>query len=239
MDDILKETILPKLEMLKNQQVILYAAAGIIAIIVFVVILKILKKTKNKAIKLINFQEPFNEQPEKSYEPIIKRIKQLGKKHKSVLFASVGEALPITIPVNVSIELAKGKKRCLLIDLDLKRDAVAEAFKLDVEKNSLNPKAIQTEFENLWVWPGHHFVQLKQMNIMEIAQKAADRFDFILINAPSLLNSPDRRQIILAAQAAFICTKDTAEAAKLTELIKPLDCTIIGRIQIPQPDLQE
>ena len=77
------------------------------------------------------------------------------------------------------------------------------------------------------------------MNVKEIVQKALDRFDFILINAPSLMSSPDRRQIVSAAKAAFICTKEASEVMKLTKLIKPLECTVIGRIQIPQPNLQQ
>jgi hypothetical protein len=71
------------------------------------------------------------------------------------------------------------------------------------------------------------------MNVTGIVEKAEDSFDFILINAPYLVNSPDRRQIILAAHAAFICAKNASEPDKLAELIKSLDCTIIGRIQTP------
>ena len=71
------------------------------------------------------------------------------------------------------------------------------------------------------------------MNVTGIVEKAEDNFDFILINAPSLVNNLDRKQIILAAHAAFICAKNTSESDKLTKLIKSLDCTIIGRIQTP------
>ena len=243
MDEILKENILLKLEMLKNQQVILYVAGGVIAIVVLALILTILKRRKSKKGVIGNLTDtewPSGKKLEENYELVTNRLKQVGKKHKSILFASVESGtLPVTIPVNAAIWLAKNKKRCLLVDLDLKRNAIAEAFKLDSEKNSLSTKAVKTEFENLWVWPACNFTQPKQMNIKEIAQKASDKFDFILMNAPSLTSSPDRKQIISTAKAAFICTKDATEATKLTQLIKPSDCAVIGQIQIPQPNLQQ
>jgi len=242
MVDILKRILL-SLGISTKGQAIMYAVAGVIGIILFVLILTILRRRKYKKVINVNLtddKEDGDEQSESTYESVIKRIKRVKKKYKSILFASIGAgALPVTIPVNVAIGLAKKKKRCLLIDLDLRRDAVAKAFGLDAEQSGLRAKSVQTEFENLWVWPGHNFSQLKQMNIMEIVEKALDKkspekFDFILINAPALVSSPDRKQIISAARAAFICTKNTSEMKKLAELIKPLDCTIIGHIHIPE-----
>jgi hypothetical protein len=236
MGNILKSS-LSNSEIFQNQ-LVLYIVAGVIAIVVFGLILIMLRRRKFKKVINVNLTDDKEEGGELSkddYESITKRIKRVKQKYKSILFASTDvEALPVTIPVNVAIGLAKEKKHCLLIDLDLRRDAVAKVFGLDAEQGGLRAKAVQTEFENLWVWPGHYFSQSKQMNITAIVEKALDKFDFILINAPSLLSSPDRRQIISAAQAAFTCTKNTSEMKKLTELIKPLDCTIIGRIQISQ-----
>ncbi len=238
MDNILNKSGLLRLEILQNQWVIL-GGVGIVIILIAVILLALKKSKKRKTNKIINIdltssKEPPGKQPQENYERICEQIKQAGKRYKSILFASVGaETLPVTIPVNAAVGLAKDNKRCLLIDLDLKRDAIAAAFGLSAGENSLRPRAIQTEFENLWVWPGHSFAQSKQMNIKQIVQKALNRFDFILINAPSLVSSPDRRQIISAGQAAFICTKDASEVTKLSELIKPSDCRVIGHIQVP------
>ena len=193
-------------------------------------------ETQRKSEKILNahfiyIQQQPSENLKENYQLIAKHIQEAGKKYRSILFASVHlRSLPVTIPVNVGIRLAKDKKRCLLIDLDLKRDAIARVFELD-SQNSLNPMAIETEIENLWVWPAHQFTQLKQMNMEMIVEKAASKFDFILINAPQLITSPDRRQIIQAANAAFICAENDWQAIKLTELIKPTKCKIIGHIQ--------
>jgi Mrp family chromosome partitioning ATPase len=236
MVNILKKILLSLGIHTKVQAAIFCAAAGVIFIILFVFISFMLRRRKYKKVINVNLSaggESGDKPAKGSYEPIINRIKQVKRKYRSILFTSTeAEALPVTIPVNVAMGLAKSKKLCLLIDLDLKRDAVAKAFGLDAEQSDLSVKAVQTEIENLWVWPGHYFTQSKQMNVMEIVEKAEDRFDFILINAPALVRGPDYRQIISAARAAFICTKNTSEIKKLAELIKPLDCTIIGHIQI-------
>jgi Mrp family chromosome partitioning ATPase len=243
MGNILKKILLI-LGISQNQGIIILCIiAGVIAAIFFMLILLILRRQKYKKVINVNLaynKEAGDKQSEDNYEPVIKRIKQVKKKYKSILFTSIEiGALPVTIPVNTAIGLAKNKKRCLLIDLDLRRDAVAKVFGFAAEQGGLRAKAVQTEIENLWVWPGHIFSQLKQMNIAEIVERALDRksldkFDFVLINAPSVVSSPDRKQIISAARAAFICTKNaSSEVKKLTELMKPLDCTIIGRIQVP------
>ena len=237
MYNILNQSGFLKLEVLQSKWFIFGIAGGAIVIVVFVLALILLKRRKSKKAigsNLTSGKDTLDIRSEEDYELITRRIIRVKRKYKSILFASVGPAsLPVTIPVNVAVGLAKNKKRCILIDLDLKRDAIAKALGLDSNKNRLQPKAVRTEFENLWVWPGHNFTQLKQMNIMEIVQKASDRFDFILMNAPYLVSSPDRMQIISAAQAAFICAKSGSEAARLAELIKPSDCVVIGNIQIP------
>jgi Mrp family chromosome partitioning ATPase len=219
-------------------QTIMYSVIGVIVVILSALFLIILRRRKFKKatnISLTDAGQGGDKPAESSYEPIVKRIRQVKRKYRSILFASAeAESLPVTIPVNVAMRLAKSKKLCLLIDLDLKRDAVAKAFGLDANQSSLRAKAIQTEIENLWVWPSHYFSQTKHMNVIEIVEKAEDRFDFILINAPALLRSPDYKQITLAARTAFICGNNAStDMEKLTELMKSLDCTIIGRIQIP------
>jgi len=236
MGNVIDKIGLSKLEILRNPWVISCILGG--AIVVFLLLLIILRRRKFK--KVINViltdnKEGDDKSSQDNYGPIVKRIKQVKKKYKSILFTSVEPGiLPVTIPVNVAIALAKTRKRCLLIDLDLKRDAIAKVFNLVVEQGGLRAKAVQTEIENLWVWPSHNFSQAKLMNVTEMVEKAMDnKFDFVLINAPSIANSPDRKQIISAARAAFICTKNPSERKKLTELIKPTDCTIIGHLQAP------
>ena len=230
---------LPSMGEMHVKSIIITFVAAVVGIVALVLVLRILKKRKLKKSIIINLDDseaPLAQKTRGNYDIIVRRIKQAGKKCESILFASSeSAALPVTVPVNTAVGLAKGKKSCLLIDLDLDRDAVARAFELNIEESDVRPRAIQTEFENLWVWPACYFARLKHMNIKEIAQKALDKFDTVVINAPALATSCDRRQIISAADAAFICTKGTSDIAELSQLMEEMDCRVIGHIQISSP----
>ena len=170
---------------------------------------------------------------------ITRRIIKTKGKYKSILFAAAGvNCLPITIPVNIAIGLAKEGKTVLLIDLDLIRNAIAQAFDIPQEgaPQQLRPKAHQTVFKGLVIWPAQNFIQSGQMNIKPLAEAAVKKFDFTLINAPYLDGSPDRVQIAAAAKAAFIFTQNAEQAHRLAELLKEADCKIIGNFQITEKD---
>jgi hypothetical protein len=227
---------LPSMGKMHAKLIITVFFVAVVGLVVLLLILKVLKKRRLKKSIIINIDDgdaPLTQKAQEKYDIIIQRIKQAGKKSRSILFASAEPAaLPVTVPVNTAIGLAEGKKSCLLIDLDLDRDAVARVFEINVAESDVRPRAIKTEFENLWVWPACYFARLKLMNVREIAQKSLDKFDMVILNAPALTVSCDRRQIISAADAAFICAKDMADAAELLRLMKELDRTVIGQIQI-------
>jgi hypothetical protein len=230
---------LPSLGKMHAKLIIIAFFVTVVGLVVLLLILKVLKKQSLKKRIVINLDDgdaPLTQKAQEKYDIIVQRINRAGKKCRSILFASDElTALPVTVPVNTAISLAKGKKNCLLIDLDLDRDAVARVFEINVAESDMRPRAIKTEFGNLWVWPACYFARLKHMNVKEIAQKALDKFDMVIINAPALAASCDRRQIISAADAAFICAKDMADAAELLPLMKELGCRVIGRVQITSP----
>ncbi len=231
---------LPSLGGMHAKLILTVFFATVVGFVVLMLILKVLKKRSLKKSIIINLESsdaPPAQETQKKYDIIVRRINQAGKKCKSILFASPdAAALPVTVPVNAAIGLAKGKKSCLLIDLDLDRNAVARVFEINIAENDVQARAFKTEFENLWVWPACFFTRLKHMNIKEIAQKSLDKFDRVVINAPTLADSCDRRLIISAADVAFICAKDMADAAELLQLMKELDCRVIGSIQITSPE---
>jgi len=176
---------------------------------------------------------------ESDHALITRRIIKTKGKYKSVLFAAAGvNCLPITIPVNIAIELAKEGKTVLLIDLDLIRNAIAQAFDVPLadDPQQLRPKAHQTVFKGLVIWPAQNFKQSGQMNIKPLAEAAVKKFDFTLINAPYLDGSPDRVQIAASAKAAFIFTQNAEQVQRLAELLKEANCKVIGNIQVTEKD---
>ncbi len=193
-------------------------------------------KSKKKSKEKRGEKADIEQMTEADYELITERILKLKGKGTSVLFAAAGiKCLPVTIPVNAAIQLVSNKKRCLLIDLDLKRDSVAKAFGIrrdEPETAEVRPRSRNTEFKDMVVWPAHNFAITKHMNIKVLVEAASEKFDLVLINAPYLDGSPDRSQIALAAEYGFIFTQTVTQATRLAELLKSSGCKLIGNIQI-------
>ena len=230
------------LEFLQKYWIWAAIAGGAISLLVvlLLVIKGISKGKKNKKSKKGNNGEA--DEREKlsvtDYELITKRILKLKGKSKSILFASgAGDSLPITIPVNAAIDLAKNKKkRCLLIDLDMKRNAAAKAFNIDdkLSIKELRPRAYKTDIEDLQIWPAGNFKRSGHMNIKPLIDNAGEKYDIVLINAPHLNCSPDRNMITSLAQYGFIFSQNIKEAKKITTLIDQSDCKTIGNMQIEE-----
>ncbi|MCK5175801.1 MAG: hypothetical protein KAR47_20570 [Planctomycetes bacterium] len=172
---------------------------------------------------------------ETDYRLISERILRIGGKERTVLFAAAGlDCLPITVVVNTAIELAREGQRCVLVDLDLKRDAIAMAFDIAEEPNrkDFTPRLRKTAFENLMVWPAHNFKLIRHLNIGPLTEAAVAKFDYVLINAPYLDGHVDRRQIASVAKYGFIFTNNARQAERLAELFKDTECKLVGNIQI-------
>ncbi len=172
---------------------------------------------------------------EADYELITERLIQVEGKYTTVLFAATSpKSMPITIPVNVSVCLAGANKRCLLIDMDTQRNAIAKAFEIDENAGSEldSPRAYKTSFENLRLWPGHNFFHKNMLQLEDVIKGAKNEFDFIIISAPNLDESPKQRQTISAADCGFIFSSDAANATKLSSLMKTAKCSVIGNVKV-------
>lgn len=156
-------------------------------------------------------------------------ILSLNGKGRCVLLAGSGiDALPITIPVNLAVELAKKNKKCLLIDLDTRRNAAAHVFDIepDAIEKTTRPAALPTVIDNLYLWPARYFIRFNQFNIKTIVQKAAAQYDIVLINAPFLDTHPDRKQIASVAGYGFIHCQTPAQHKRLSHLLNAGGCPI-------------
>jgi Mrp family chromosome partitioning ATPase len=139
---------------------------------------------------------------------------------KTILMAAEKvEELGVTIPVNIAIRLAKRGRKCLLIDLDLERDAISKVFDVDNEYPSDKiqaetiTKGTPTCISNLWVWSASQYTGIGKgddnpdaINIKEVITTLQNRYDHLVVYAPnvSTLASADRNRIARCATAAML-----------------------------------
>lgn len=168
--------------------------------------------------------------PEKDINELPKVIQNLRGPCRCILFAANSlHDLPITIPINSALQLAQ-KGKCLIIDLDTKRDAVAAVF--DLKEGCIDPSlkisSFQTQIENLFVWPARNFKLLKQMNLRSILQEADKKYNYVLIYAPYLPALADRNQIASCARHAVVFTGEkNNNPTNLLDLLNSCKCKVI------------
>jgi Mrp family chromosome partitioning ATPase len=146
-----------------------------------------------------------------------------------LLAASSISDLPVTVPVNLAIQLSK-KGKCLLIDLDLNRNSIARVFELpDSPEAGFHVSSIASSIENLYIWPARHFETLHQMNLRVILQEAQKKYDYILLYAPYLTTLADRRQIAGCVRQALVFGKPQDKDDRLITLLESQKCRIASR----------
>lgn len=130
-----------------------------------------------------------------------------GVQVRTILMAAESvEELPVTIPVNIGMRLARKGQKCLLMDLDLERDAIAKVF--DIDRDRVQSEAIGTCIDNLWVWPASNFGKVdgasKVTNIKDVITGLESQYDHVVVYAPNIRSPLDWEQIANCVQAAML-----------------------------------
>lgn len=165
----------------------------------------------------------------KPSQSVYETFKQLNGSSRSVLLAANRiNDLPVTIPINLAIHLAE-KGKCLLIDFDIKRDAMAMAFGVDSSKidTDLIIRPVPSSIENLEIWPAGFFDCYKHMNLGMLLDTARKKYDHILLYAPYLPVLPDRKQIAYVARQAIVFSKTDDTDSPLYQLLKSQNCAVV------------
>jgi hypothetical protein len=146
---------------------------------------------------------------------------------KVFLFAATSAAaMPVTIPVNVALLLAWERGRCLLIDLDMERDAVGKAFEIE-ERNGEKPKALRTTVENLFVWPAKNFTKMGIAGAYKVIGRARDNADYVVVNAPGLMELEERGKIVRSCDGVFVYGEN--EGGEIARLASAFRCEVMRR----------
>lgn len=141
-----------------------------------------------------------------------------GDGKKTILMAAESiEALPVTVPVNIAMHLARKDQRCLLVDFDLQRDAISEVFDIDRKgpNDAVQREAITTGsptcINNLWVWSMSRLIKTDKdsenhdpVNIKQAIASLESRYDKLIVYAPGIGRLADWQSVAACAQAAML-----------------------------------
>lgn len=137
---------------------------------------------------------------------------------KTILMAAEStEALPVTVPVNIAMRLARKNQRCLLVDFDLQRDAVASVFDIDYgdandsAKRKILATGSPTCIKNLWAWSVSRVIKAdkdnenrKPVNIKQALAALEDQYDRLFVYAPAIGRLSDWQYVAACSQGAML-----------------------------------
>jgi capsular exopolysaccharide synthesis family protein len=151
-----------------------------------------------------------------------------------------------TVACNLSIMLARLTRRTLLVDGDIRRPRIHDVFGLDNETGitsvlsrtgSIEIPALLTSIENLEVLPSGPLDNpelLYSARLTELVEAARGEFEFVVIDAPPVLQMPDARVLGRCADGIILVVRanqTSLEAAMLARQRFAEDGTrIVGTI---------
>ncbi len=163
---------------------------------------------------------------------------------KTILMAAESvRQFGVTAPVNIAMRLAQRGKKCLLIDLDLERDAVAKVFDIDCERdgdgNKAQAEAVATCISNLLVWPASNFGKEDALNIKEVIGSGESRYDYLVVYAPNISaadGSIGSDEIAGCARAAMLFSSEgefeSSAISDFRRLLSNYGCTILEPAEV-------
>ena len=154
---------------------------------------------------------------------------------RKVLFAAAGlTCMPVTVPIRAAVRLAAEDQKCLLIDLDTKRDAVARVFNLQ-PANPPSFEPVKTDIEHIHVIAAHVFANTNTMNIQSLVKASETKYNVILVSAPYLDGHPDRKQISACVDKAILFAQTPSQLERLRDICKASRCKILGSFKTEPP----
>ena len=206
--------------------------AGLLLLLLCAALFLLRKKAKMKSTPKRSSAKVIRKSPKTpdSNLPLLKTFEQLNGTLRTVLLAAASiEDLPVTVPIQLAIQLTQ-KGKCLLIDFDSKRDSIAKVFELNSSKGSycLKPTPIETAVDNLDLWPARFFDQLRFINLRQLLDVASQKYEYILLYAPYLPVLPDRKHIASCSKQAIVFSKTEDDPSPLYDLLKAAKCRVVG-----------
>jgi hypothetical protein len=163
--------------------------------------------------------------------------RRLGKTTSILMGSESVGNLPVTLPVNIAVRLAKKGKRTLLVDLDPERDAIEKVF----EANETRPESSSTKFgmatciRGLWICPARVICgktgKAEGAGLQTLLSAAQQRYEYVIFYAPTIADGASGEQVATCTQSAMLFAgAGNARSSRLEgfyEYLARCRCTIL------------
>jgi hypothetical protein len=167
------------------------------------------------------FDEPSGIKAEREYQRITDILLEGdAKEAKVVLMAARSSTeMGVTLPVNVAAKMAQKKRRCLIVDMDTSRNAVAKAFNIGTKEGPT-----KTCISGLYAWGAGSFCD-KSASIAKKLEAAQKHFDKTIVYWPGA--GQGHEDIVQGIGAAVFCGARGVEMAVLETRLTKRGCVIL------------
>jgi hypothetical protein len=167
------------------------------------------------------FDEPSSVRAEREYQRIADMLLDgQARDVKVILMAARNSAeMGVTLPVNVAAKIAQRKRRCLIVDMDITRDAVAKAFDTIGRDGPA-----KTCIRGLYVWGAASFCDTN-VSIVKKLEAAQKHFEKVVIYWPGA--GQGYEDIVQGVGAAILYGKKGVEMAVLEARLSKRGCLLL------------
>jgi hypothetical protein len=157
------------------------------------------------------------------YDKISSHIEKLSKDQMPVLFAAESvDDLPVTVAVNTALRLTKKGLKCLLIDADPQRCAIAKVF--DIQSDQIKNRAVATCIEKLSIWTNKKLQDASIDSLKKVFTSAAKKYDRVMIYAPNMNTEKICEKLPQVASNAIVFSNANNDDNKLSRFLDSADC---------------
>ena len=160
-----------------------------------------------------------------------------GRANTVVMAAEHVAGLPVTIPVHIAMRFAQKNRKCLLMDLDVGRNALMKVFDLDATAAGQRREAefgLATCIKNLWVWPASSISKsngkIDARYVRDVILGLASRYDDLIVYAPNLKVVADWESVGDWVKTAVLFddgSEDGEELVTLQKVLAGTGCKIV------------
>ncbi|MHC4704175.1 MAG: P-loop NTPase family protein, partial [Planctomycetota bacterium] len=177
---------------------------------------------------------------ENCYELIAELIENGPAEGATTVLMAAGcvDELPVTVPVNAAMRLSQRHHRCLLIDLDWERDAIAKVFDGGGRDHGTQERAceIPTCISNLWICPASSLLEGEQdhglLKLKELLTDLKGRYDQLIVYAPNISSAVQWESVAEGINLAMLFGNKESEVrgsalGRLYGLLSDSGCEIL------------